>query len=46
MVQITLSSGRTLEAKRALYNLVEVARENWSFGLGEASYTPAEKVPA
>ncbi|HUQ75178.1 MAG TPA: tautomerase family protein [Burkholderiales bacterium] len=28
-------------------NLVEVARENWSFGLGEASYAPArEKVPA
>lgn len=23
-------------------NLVETARENWSFGLGEASYAPAE----
>jgi phenylpyruvate tautomerase PptA (4-oxalocrotonate tautomerase family) len=62
IVQITLSLGRTLEQKRALYrriaanlassvglrkedawiNLVEVARENWSFGNGEASYAPAE----
>ena len=61
IVQITLSSGRTLEQKRALYaaiaanlgravglrpqdawvNLVEVAKENWSFGNGEASYAPA-----
>ena len=60
IVQITLSSGRTLEQKRALYsaiaanlgravglrpqdawvNLVEVAKENWSFGNGEASYAP------
>lgn len=58
MVQIAISSGRTLEKKRALYrriaerlaadarlrpqdvwiNLVEVARENWSFGDGFASY--------
>src|SRR5688500_739585 len=54
VVQITLSAGRTLEQKRALYkriaanlaadvglraqdawiNLVEVAKENWSFGNG------------
>jgi phenylpyruvate tautomerase PptA (4-oxalocrotonate tautomerase family) len=54
LVYITLSSGRTLEQKRALYrgiadnlgaavglrpedvwiNLVEVAKENWSFGNG------------
>ena len=27
-------------------NLVETARENWSFGLGEASYAPAEKAVA
>ena len=27
-------------------NLVETARENWSFGLGQASYAPAEKVTA
>jgi phenylpyruvate tautomerase PptA (4-oxalocrotonate tautomerase family) len=66
IIQITISSGRTLEQKRSLYrriadnlaeldvrredvwiNLIEVARENWSFGLGEASYAPArEKVPA
>jgi 4-oxalocrotonate tautomerase len=58
IIQITLSSGRTLEQKRALYrriadnlgaavglrpedvwiNLVEVAKENWSFGNGVASY--------
>lgn len=61
-VQITLSAGRTLAQKRALYaaivrnlaeapgvrpedvfvNLVEVAKENWSFGLGQAQYAPAE----
>ena len=65
IIQITLSSGRTLEQKRTLYrlvtenlayldvrpedvwiNLVETARENWSFGLGEASYAPAEKATA
>ena len=27
-------------------NLVETARENWSFGLGEASYAPMEKATA
>ncbi len=62
IVQITISVGRTLEQKRALYrriaanlaaavglrpedafvNLVEVAKENWSFGNGVASYAPAE----
>jgi 4-oxalocrotonate tautomerase len=61
IVQITLSVGRTLAQKRALYraiatnlgtavglrpedawiNLVEVAKENWSFGNGVASYAPA-----
>jgi phenylpyruvate tautomerase PptA (4-oxalocrotonate tautomerase family) len=66
IVQITLSTGRTLAQKRKLFrriadnfaalgvrredawvNLVEVAKENWSFGLGEASYAPAqEKVTA
>ncbi len=60
IVQITISFGRTLEQKRALYrritellgenpgiraedvfiNLVEVAKENWSFGLGVAQYAP------
>jgi phenylpyruvate tautomerase PptA (4-oxalocrotonate tautomerase family) len=57
-VQITMSVGRTLEQKRALYgaivrnlaarpgvrqedvfvNLVEVVKENWSFGNGIAQY--------
>jgi phenylpyruvate tautomerase PptA (4-oxalocrotonate tautomerase family) len=66
IIQITISAGRTLTQKRALFariadnlaalglrredawiNLVEAAKENWSFGLGEASYAPAEKkLPA
>ncbi len=57
-VQITLSSGRSLEQKRALFaaiarnlaadpgvrpedvftNLVEVVKDNWSFGNGIAQY--------
>ena len=61
-VQITMSSGRALEKKRALYkaiarnlaarpgvrpedvlvNLVEVAKENWSFGNGIAQYADPE----
>jgi phenylpyruvate tautomerase PptA (4-oxalocrotonate tautomerase family) len=63
IVQITLTAGRTLEQKRALYrkiaanlaaavglrpedawiSLVETAKENWSFGNGEASYAPTEE---
>ena len=59
VIQITLNEGRTLEAKKALYqeiaerlhtalgirtedvfiNLVEVNKENWSFGNGIAQYT-------
>jgi phenylpyruvate tautomerase PptA (4-oxalocrotonate tautomerase family) len=65
VIQVTLSAGRALEQKRALYrtivanlaelgvraedvwiNLVEVAKENWSFGLGVASYAPEEKAAA
>ncbi len=61
IVQATISAGRTLEKKRALFrriadnlaalglrredvwiNLVEVAKENWSFGNGIASYAPPE----
>jgi phenylpyruvate tautomerase PptA (4-oxalocrotonate tautomerase family) len=62
MVQLTVSAGRSLVHKRALYqgiaahlgrelglrpqdawvNLVEVAKENWSFGEGLASYAPGE----
>jgi phenylpyruvate tautomerase PptA (4-oxalocrotonate tautomerase family) len=57
-IQITLSEGRSVEAKKALYrrvaedlgreldvrpqdvflNLVEVKKENWSFGNGIAQY--------
>ena len=60
VIQITLSRGRSLEQKRALYrriaanlheaaglrpedvlvSLVEVGREDWSFGHGIASYAP------
>jgi 4-oxalocrotonate tautomerase len=65
IIQITLSSGRTLAQKRALFraiadnlaalgmrredvwiNLVEVAKENWSFGNGIASYAPEETLAA
>lgn len=66
IIQITLSSGRSLEKKRALYrriadnlkaavglrsedawiNLVEVAKENCSFGNGVASYAPVERAAA
>jgi phenylpyruvate tautomerase PptA (4-oxalocrotonate tautomerase family) len=65
MIQITLSTGRTLGQKRALFraiadhlaalgmrredvwiNLVEVAKENWSFGNGVASYAPEESIAA
>jgi len=65
IAQITITAGRTLEKKRALFrhiadhlaalgvrredvwvNLVEVAKENWSFGNGVASYAPTEKEAA
>jgi len=65
IVQITLTAGRTLAQKRALFrriadnlaalglrredawiNLVEVPKENWSFGLGEASYAGPQKISA
>ena len=65
IAQITITSGRTLEKKRALFrriaenlaalgvrredvwvNLVEVAKENWSFGNGVASYAPEEAALA
>lgn len=61
IMQITLSTGRSLAQKRALFraiadnlaklgvrredswiNLIEVAKENWSFGNGEASYARAQ----
>ena len=65
IVQITLTAGRTLAQKRALFrriadnlgalglrredawiNLLEVPKENWSFGLGEASYAGPQKISA
>ena len=65
IVQITISIGRSLEKKRALFrriadnlaalglrredawiNLIEVAKENWSFGNGVASYAPPESIAA
>ena len=66
IIQATISAGRSLNLKRALYraiaerlaaavqlrpedvwiNLVEVAKENWSFGNGLASYAPVETVTA
>lgn len=59
-IQITLTEGRTVEAKKKLFaaiaqrlrselgvrpedvfvNLVEVKKENWSFGNGVAQYAP------
>src|SRR5436853_7229486 len=65
IIQLTVSAGRTLAQKRALFkriadnvaalglrredawiNLVEVAKENWSAGLGEASYAQPERAVA
>jgi len=66
IIQITLSEGRSVERKQALYariserlgvlgvraedvfiNLVEVKKENWSFGNGIAQYVvPAVAVSA
>lgn len=69
-IQITLTEGRTVQAKQALFatiahglrrelgvrpedvfiNLIEVKKENWSFGNGIAQYVPAPRpepaVPA
>jgi len=58
IIQITMSAGRTLDARKALFrrladllhdeagirredvfvNLIEVVKENWPFGNGEAQY--------
>ncbi|MBR1124667.1 tautomerase family protein [Bradyrhizobium lablabi] len=48
LIQVTLNAGRTVEMKKAFFvrvrredvviNLVEVAKENWSFGGGIAQY--------
>jgi 4-oxalocrotonate tautomerase len=62
-IQITMSTGRTVEMKQRFYkavadglheklelrredvfiNLVEVNKENWSFGNGEAQYVTATR---
>jgi 4-oxalocrotonate tautomerase len=62
-IQITMSTGRTVEVKQRFYkavadglheklelrredvfiNLVEVNKENWSFGNGEAQYVTATR---
>ena len=64
-IQITLSEGRSVEAKQSLYeriagrlnadldvrpedvfiNLVEVKKENWSFGNGVAQYVAQRPEP-
>ena len=66
IIQLTISAGRSLALKRALFrsiaerlaaavqlrhedvliNLVETAKENWSFGNGVASYAPEEAALA
>jgi phenylpyruvate tautomerase PptA (4-oxalocrotonate tautomerase family) len=66
LIQITLSEGRTVEAKQRFYrllagrlhaelgvrpgdvfiNLVEVKKENWSFGEGVAQYVEGESRKA
>jgi phenylpyruvate tautomerase PptA (4-oxalocrotonate tautomerase family) len=63
LIQITLSEGRTVEAKQRFYraltdrlsselgvrlgdvfiNLIEVRKENWSFGEGVAQYVEGER---
>jgi phenylpyruvate tautomerase PptA (4-oxalocrotonate tautomerase family) len=65
-IQITLSEGRTVQAKQALFatiahglrrelgvrpedvfiNLVEVKKENWSFGNGVAQYVAPRREAA
>jgi phenylpyruvate tautomerase PptA (4-oxalocrotonate tautomerase family) len=41
-----LSAAVGLKPQDAWINLVEVAKENWSFGNGVASYAPAEAQSA
>ena len=53
LVRISLAKGKTPEVRLAALgmrredvwvNLVEVAKENWSFGNGVASYAPQEQL--
>jgi phenylpyruvate tautomerase PptA (4-oxalocrotonate tautomerase family) len=41
-IAANLSAAVSLRSEDAWINLVEVAKENWSFGNGVASYAPAE----
>lgn len=45
-IAANLGTAVGLRPQDAWINLVEVAKENWSFGNGEASYAPAEAQTA
>ena len=45
-IAANLAAAVGLRQEDAWINLVEVAKENWSFGNGIASYAPAEEQPA
>jgi 4-oxalocrotonate tautomerase len=45
-IAANLAAAVGLRPQDAWINLVEVAKENWSFGEGVASYAPAEEQPA
>jgi len=45
-VAANLAAAVGLRPEDAWINLVEVAKENWSFGNGVASYAPAEAQSA
>jgi|SRR5687767_7864483 len=45
-IAANLASAVSLRPEDAWINLVEVAKENWSFGNGVASYAPAEEAHA
>ena len=45
-IAANLAAAVGLRPEDALVNLVEVAKENWSFGNGVASYAPAEAQTA
>jgi 4-oxalocrotonate tautomerase len=45
-IALNLEAAVGLRPQDVWINLVEVARQNWSFGDGEASYAPTEKEAA
>ena len=45
-IAANLGAAVGLQPEDAFVSLVEVAKENWSFGNGVASYAPAEAQPA